>query len=167
MRVELLVTLRGIGDDRKRAKWSKGTIFDDNNGKNIPKSILTEVAMGNKTVRLLHDAAGKPIGDVDAGEAEKLVAELQAACKIIESQREDLSNLKKEISALKEPNLKLQDETRPHDTSGMEDPTNATGVMFKCPVPGCESGKLFSSENGLKMHITRVHPDVASNYYQD
>lgn len=170
MKVELLVTLKGRDEEGKRIKWLKGTILDDSKGKAIPKAIKEEVSIGSATVRLLHDSSGQPVGEIPAEEVERITTELKAARETIEVLRKGLFDA---VEARTTTALELQDLKKKFGLLDAPDADSTSGskkeeppTLLKCPVPGCENEKSFS-ENGLKMHVIRMHPEVSEQYYQD
>jgi len=152
MRLQLNGTIKGM-EGGKRATWVKGQTFDDSE-KSIPKDILATFKVPGQTkITLLPDAA---TAEADLKEIDKIQAKYDASLEVNK-------DLKKEVKALTEERDALNKEVQ-HLTEQLkkvfekpEVDDKASGIKYLCPVPGC--GKDFTSDQGLTIHLAKMHPD--------
>lgn len=152
MRLQLNGTIKGM-EGGKRATWVKGQTFDDSKGKSIPKDILATFKVPGQTkITLLPDAA---TAEADLKEIEKVQAKYDASLEVnedlekrVKALTEERDTLSKDVQTLTEQLKKVFEKPEVDD--------KASGMKFLCPVPGC--GKDFNSDNGLAIHLAKMHP---------
>lgn len=158
MKVKLNKSVKGM-DDGKKTNWPKDQIFDESKGDKIPRDIMVEIAAKSPVVTILHDA-NTPSSE-EAGDIEEMQAQLDSANAVDVALQEDVMALKDENDALKETQQDLYEQLATATKTKEEAPPAEIGApettMIPCPVTGCD--RTFKNEQGLKVHLTKAHPD--------
>jgi len=151
MRLQLDHTMRGT-EGRKLVTWTKGQVFDDSEGGSIPKDILaTFKKPGQTMVNLLPDAA---TAETDLKEIEKLQAKYDASLEVNKDLEKRITALTEERDELLRKIQNLTEQLKKVFVKPEVD-DKSSRMKILCPVPGC--GKRFDSEQGLSIHLAKMH----------